>query len=101
MEMIIGEVRRSRGAVRMAQRRNTWRTWGKPVLRLLEWVWFDFLPIRGRPLFITVFHLQLAALRSARQGQSMKPVTTGPGISGAFSDDLVRLVSDLRVESKD
>jgi hypothetical protein len=30
----------------------------------------------------------------------MKPVTTGPGISGVFSDDLVTLVSDLRVESK-
>jgi hypothetical protein len=30
----------------------------------------------------------------------MKPVTTGPGISGTFSDDLVILVSDLRVESK-
>lgn len=31
----------------------------------------------------------------------MKPVTTGPGISGVFSDSLVALVSDLRVESKD
>jgi hypothetical protein len=31
----------------------------------------------------------------------MKPVTTGPGISGSFSDDLVILVSDLRAESKD
>lgn len=30
----------------------------------------------------------------------MKPVTTGPGISGAFSDNLVTLVSDLRAESK-
>jgi hypothetical protein len=30
----------------------------------------------------------------------MKPVTTGPGISGIFSDDLATLVSDLRVESK-
>ncbi len=30
----------------------------------------------------------------------MKPVTTGPGISGIFSDDLVKLVSDLRAQSK-
>jgi len=31
----------------------------------------------------------------------MKPVTTGPGISGVFSDDLATLLSDLRAESKD
>ena len=31
----------------------------------------------------------------------MKPVTTGLGVSGVFSDDLVTLVSDLRAESKD
>jgi hypothetical protein len=30
----------------------------------------------------------------------MNPVTTGPGISGVFNDDLVILVSDLRAESK-
>jgi hypothetical protein len=31
----------------------------------------------------------------------MKPVTTGPGISGTFTDDLVALIFDLRTQSKD
>jgi hypothetical protein len=36
------------------------RICNKPLVRLLEWVWFDFLPIRVRRLVITVVHLQLA-----------------------------------------
>jgi hypothetical protein len=31
----------------------------------------------------------------------MKPVTTGPGISGTFTDNLVTLIFDLRTRSKD
>lgn len=32
--------------------------------------------------------------------QSMKPVTTGPGISGTFADNLETLICDLRTESR-
>jgi hypothetical protein len=69
-------------------------------------MWFDLLPIL-RPtslavFYATVVHLQLAALKSAHEeGRNMKPVTTGPGISGIFTDDLVALIFDLRAESKD
>jgi hypothetical protein len=31
----------------------------------------------------------------------MKPVTTGPGISGTFTDELATLVCDFRTESRD
>jgi hypothetical protein len=31
----------------------------------------------------------------------MKPVTTGPGISGAFADELGNLTSEFRAESRD
>ncbi|SPF55670.1 hypothetical protein SBA4_7270003 [Candidatus Sulfopaludibacter sp. SbA4] len=31
----------------------------------------------------------------------MRPVTTGPGISGAFADELETMTCDFRAESKD
>jgi hypothetical protein len=31
----------------------------------------------------------------------MKPVTTGPGISGTFTDELVTLIFNLRTQTKD
>jgi hypothetical protein len=55
-----------------------------------DFFWF------GRPLS----HIGRSS-NQHEEGQNMKPITTGPGISGIFADELAALVFDLRTQSND